>query len=222
MRNLHTYITLPLALLLVFGLTGCDHLSGLLTGNQPAESGEVLFMDDFADNRNNWGTMGRTGGEISLAYDGLVIGVDVANFLFWSVSGERLTDTQIDVDAVLLEGPVNDHFGVLCRYADNDHFYGFLVTHDGYYGIFKMMEGEITLLSGEGSMQYSDMIRQGGTVNHLSAVCADNSLSLSVNDQLLAEVQDASFQSGQVGLAAGTYQEHGVKVFFDNLVIRQP
>jgi hypothetical protein len=179
-------------------------------------------MDEFTDNSNNWGTMGRTGGAISLEYGGLVIGVVVSNFLFWSVSGDPLRNAQVDVDAVLLEGPVNDNFGVICRYSDNEHYYGFLITHDGYYGIFRMDEGGITLLSGGGSMQYSEAIRQGGPVNHLSAVCVNDLLRLSVNDQLLTEVQDTTYETGQIGLAAGSYQDPGVKVFFDNLVIRQP
>lgn len=204
------------------GISGCTLVSNLLEGGKVPESGQILFSDDFDDNQNHWGTMGRIGGEIGVQYGGLVIRVDVTNFLFWTTSGAEYTDVQIDVDAVLLEGPVNDSFGVVCRYQDDDHFYGFLITHDGYYGIFKMLDGEIILLTGEGNMQYSDEIRQGGTVNHLSAVCAGDTLSLSINDKLMVGIEDESYTSGQVGLTAGTYHEPGVKVFFDNFVVRQP
>jgi hypothetical protein len=59
-------------------------------------------------------------------------------------------------------------------------------------------------------------------VNHVQAVCQGSDLSLSVNDQLLAAVEDASFSAGQIGLIAGTYATPGVEVFFDNLLVTQP
>jgi hypothetical protein len=208
--------------LLLLGLSGCDQIASVLIGKTPPDPGEVLFQDDFSNNKNNWGTMGRTGGQIGMEYGGMVISVDVSNFLFWTVNGDNYTDAQIDVDAVLLDGPLNDNFGVLCRYVDNQHFYGLMITHDGYFGIFKMIDGEMMLLNGEGEMQYSESIRQGGVVNHIEAICSGDRLSLSVNDTLLSEIQDGDYTSGKAGLAAGAYQDPGVKVFFDNFVIRQP
>ena len=43
-----------------------------------------------------------------------------------------------------------------------------------------------------------------------------------VNDQFLGEVQDARFSTGIVGFFAGTLEEGGVQVSFDNLMISQP
>lgn len=166
--------------------------------------------------------MGRTGGEIGFEYQGLVISVDVGNYLFWTVNGGKYADTRIDVDAVLLDGPTDDNFGVICRFEDNENFYGFLVSHDGYYGIFKMQEGNMVLSSPDGNLQFNEAIRQGGVVNHIEATCKGNLLSLKVNDILLAEVLDPTFTEGKIGLIAGAYEYPGVKVLFDNLKVSQP
>jgi len=166
--------------------------------------------------------MGREGGEASFNYEGLVIKVYSPNSLYWTVNEGRYTDTQIDVDAVLLNGPSNDNFGVICRFVDNSNFYGFLVTHDGYYGIFKMLDGQMLLSGNRTNLDFSEAIRQGGIVNHITASCSGDILKLSVNDVVLAEIQDASFKSGQIGLIAGAYDTGGVQVLFDNLLVTQP
>jgi len=113
-------------------------------------------------------------------------------------------------------------FGAVCRFQDNDHFYGFLISHDGYYGIFKMDAGKLILADANSGLRYSDVIRQGGTVNHIQAICQGTTLKLSVNGQILAEVVDSSYTSGQVGVVAGTYENAGSEIFFDNLKVYQP
>jgi hypothetical protein len=215
---------LSTAIILILGsfLSSCDIVNSLQPVHPAGASGEILFSDDFSVTPNGWGTMGRDGGLIGFDYEGLTLKVMVPNYLVWTVNGDRFTDTRIDVDAVLLDGPTNDNFGVICRFVDNENFYAFVISHDGYYGIFKMLEGEMVLASQDGNLNFSKVIRQGGIVNHLQAVCSQDTLSLTVNDQILAEVKDNSFTDGQVGLIAGAYDLAGVQVLFDNLKVVQP
>lgn len=203
-------------------ISSCDLIKSLQPVHAAIEPGATLFADDFSVTPNGWGTMGREGGVVGFDYEGLTLNVIVPNYLVWTVNGERYSDTQIDVDAVLMDGPANDNFGVICRFVDNENFYAFVISHDGYYGIFKMLDGKMVLASEDGNLKYSETIRQGGIVNHLQAVCNKANLSLSVNDQMLAEVQDDSFADGQIGLIAGAYELPGVKVLFDNLKVIQP
>ena len=153
---------------------------------------------------------------------GLDIKVNTPNSLLWTVTADQFRDTQIEVDGVLLGGPTDDAFGVICRFQDNEHFYGFLLSHDGYYGIFKMDGGNMLLADSQAGLRYSDVIRQGGVVNHIQAVCQGETLRLTVNDTLLSEVQDRSYAPGQMGLNVGTYEIAGTEVFFDNLQVYQP
>lgn len=203
-------------------MTACDQIKSFSPVQPAAESGELVFEDDFSGSPKGWGTLGREGGNIGFEYEGMVITVNLPQYLFWSVNGDKYSDTQIDVDAVLLSGPTNDALGVICRFQDNDNYYGFMISHDGYYGIYKMIDGQMVMPSAEGNMNFSEVIRQGGVVNHIQVVCKDDILSLTVNDVLLAEVQDDSFSQGQIGLIAGAYDTPGVRVLFDNLRVTQP
>lgn len=214
--------TLLLSLMLATLLTGCTLLTPTQAVQEPAHTGWIFFSDDFSSPPNGWGTVVDTGGAILFEYEGLVLNVLSPNSLVWSVNEARYRDTRVDVDAVLLDGPVNDNFGVICRYVDHQNFYGFLVTHDGYYGIFKLVNGQMVMTSENKNLDFSEAIRQGGVVNHISAECNENILKLTVNDTLLAEVQDSSFSEGQIGLIAGAYANAGVKVLFDNLEVSQP
>ena len=214
-------VRLPLLIAFLFGLSGCSTIENLLPAATASASGTILYADDFT-NPQGWGTMGRSGGSVAFNYDGLEIKVDTPNSLFWTVNGKSYTDVQIDVDAVLLSGPTNDNFGVLCRFKDNQNFYGFIVSHDGYYGLFKSIDGVIHPLLETDGMKYSEIIRQGGIVNHIQVICQGTSLTLNVNGEEMASVTDPDLAKGQFGLIAGAYDTAGVEVFFDNLLVIQP
>lgn len=209
-------------LVLASFITGCSVVDKLTPVQPSLAPGTLLVEDDFSETPNGWGTMGRSGGEIGFEFEGLTIKVNTPNFMFWTVNGSKFTDTRLAVDAVLLEGPADDNFGVICRFQDNQNFYGFVISHDGYYGIFKVVDGVIDLGADGSSLDFSDAIRQGGVVNHIEATCQGDTLSLAVNDTLLTQVKDTTFSEGQVGLIASAYSEPGVKVLFDNLQVFQP
>jgi hypothetical protein len=210
----------PLLFIVPLLLSACSTLQDLLP-SPPQQSGDILYADDFSNPRG-WGSMGRSGGSIQFEYEGLLIKVDTPNFLFWTVNGNSYQDVKIDVDAVLLSGPTNDNFGAICRFKDNGNFYGFVISHDGYFGIFKSIEGVITPLMKPEGMQYSEVIRQGGIVNHIQVVCQGSTLTLSVNGEELASIGDPDLQEGKFGLIAGAYDQPGVNILFDNLLIVQP
>jgi hypothetical protein len=218
----HTAIQLTCLVVLASLISACTVVEKLTPVQPSLAPGTLLVEDDFSITPNGWGTMGRSGGEIGFEFEGLTILVNTPNFMFWTVNGSRFTDTRVTVDAVLLEGPADDNFGVICRFQDNKNFYGFVISHDGYYGIFKLVDGVIDQGADSTNLDFSDAIRQGGVVNHMEATCQGDTLSLSVNDTLLTQVKDSSFTEGQVGLIASAYADPGVKVLFDNLQVYQP
>ena len=211
-----------LLLISLTALSGCSLVKPTSSAQATLAPGTLLDSDDFSTNANGWGTMDRTGGEIAYEYEGLTIKVNTPNFSYLTVDGKKFTDSRIEIDAVLLEGPSNDNFGVVCRYKDIENYYAFVISHDGYFGIYKVKDGVLTMGNDTGSLEYSDVIRKGGVVNHISATCQGDILTLRVNDSLLSQIQDSSFSDGQVGLIASAYSDPGVKVLFDNLEIYQP
>jgi len=101
----------------------------------------------------------------------------------------------------------------------NGDGYLFLIQGGGSWGIFRSRGRELFPLH---DWQPSELVRRGrGGRNHLRAVCADDYLAFYINDEFMAEVQDNSFASGQVGLAAGAFTRLGAEISFDNLVVSE-
>jgi len=135
--------------------------------------------------------------------------------------GENYVDANVNVDVRHVQGSVNNWIGMLCRQQDEQNYYLLAMSADSYHLILKVVDGEATPLVGP---EYSEEIRSGKAENHLRAMCKGTSLSLWVNDELLAVTSDSALQeAGNVALFADAV-EHGeiVVVAFDNFVLAEP
>ena len=215
---------IALAALVLAGLA-CQTLSG---GGNPnvspsaVPSRQVLFQDDFSNTNSGWPAATDNEKSANYSSDGqylmqaLTPQQDV-----WAHPGQNFTDVSVEVDATKASGPDNNGFGVVCRFQDNDNFYYFMVSSDGYQVIGKYAAGTNKYLSAE-KMQQTNAIRSGNEVNHIRGDCKGSTLTLYANGQQLSSVTDTSFTSGDVGLIVGTFDDPNVGVLFDNFAVYQP
>lgn len=187
----------------------------------PAQpSGSVLFQDDFAQPTTGWDRLLVTEGVMDYYSGGYRMLVNALQTNFWATPRRNFSDVRVEVDTGKLAGPDENRIGVLCRFTGGDYYF-FIITSDGYYGMGIFKDGQAALL-GQAEMLPSGSINQGLAVNHLRADCAGSLLTFFVNGSQLAQVQDATLTSGDVGIIAGTFGAPGVDVIFDNFVALQP
>lgn len=179
--------------------------------------GDIIFSDDFSTQQGDWAG---TGSEGNVGYNSGKLEIEVLSpeYIVWGYAGESFTDVLIEVDARVVQSAGDGDFGVLCRVQDDENFYGLEVSEDGYFSIWKRINGELFDLV---EWQPSALVDTSAPVT-LSAACVGDSLSLMMNGELLAEVQDSEFASGDAGLIAGTWDGAPIVVAFDNFVVRQP
>lgn len=202
-------------------LTACSAIS-ILDNSNLMQAGNILYMDDFSNPKSGWPSWkGKNGSIIDYQAAGLRILVNELQTDFFARPGKKFSNSRIEVDTVKIGGPDNNHFGILCRYQDEKNYYAFLITSDGYNGIVKVKDGNFSMLSGT-TLEYNQTIRQGENQNHLRADCANQSLTLWVNNQKSLEVHDSDFSSGGIGLIAGSYATGGVDLYFDNFIVFTP
>lgn len=186
----------------------------------PADN--VLFRDDFSSEASGWTDIyeDETG---MTKYDqgGFRIQVNDTNFDYWANPNQYFTDVVVEADAKKIGGPEDNDFGVICRYVDVENFYFLLVTSDGYYGIGKYTDG-VQQLVGSEDLQPTDKVLSGSSTNRVKAECIGDTLRLYVNGSLLTEVNDSDHSAGDVGLIAGTFDEPGTDILFDNFVVTAP
>jgi hypothetical protein len=182
---------------------------------------DILFEDDFEDSTSGWNRVAAASGESDYA-DGMYrILVNDAQLDIWARPGLTYTDAIIEVDAIKVGGERDNRFGIVCRVLSPTDFYTLMISSDGFYGIGKVKEGQFELI-GARAMQPSSAILQGSAINHLRADCIGETLALFVNGQKVAEERDAEFTFGDVGLLAGSYENPGVDIRFDNFVVTKP
>lgn len=184
-------------------------------------TGEVLFQDDFSDAGSGWDRLTVATGEANYVGGFYRIFVNQPNTDVLASPGLSFQDVRLEVDAVMVGGSEDNNFGLICRKQDNTNYYFFMISSDGYYGIGKSSERGKWLIGIE-AMQPSELIQQGQSLNKLRADCVGDTLTLYINGQRLAEVQDEDFTSGDVGLIAGAYDTPGTDIRFDNFSALKP
>jgi hypothetical protein len=197
--------------------------SSLVPGSSSATEeapSKVLLSEDFSSDTSGWDVYKED--KLSASYDNgtYVITNDDTQAYAWGIANKVFTDTSITVDSQLVSGPMDVESGIICR-MNGDNFYYGLVSIDGYYGIFKSTAEDFTLIQME-NMPTNSAIKLGNESNKIRFDCVGSTLSLYVNDILLANVTDSDYTSGDIGLIVGTYDTAGAKFSFDNVVVSKP
>jgi hypothetical protein len=182
------------------------------------ETAKILYSDDFSDPNSGWDDTEWDEGSVHYIDGEYRVWVAPEKWLVWSYLGDDYSDLIISVDSRVITPTGVGDYGVICRLADDDNFYAFEVSEDGFFSIWKKIGGEIETLY---DWEFSDSIPMGGSFT-INAACVSNHLIFGVDDVLLADITDDSFSTGKVGLLAGTLDLGGLELGFDNFVIQEP
>ncbi len=181
----------------------------------------ILFADDFTAETGGWKTLDDRISFAGYVVDGFRLWVDLPNYLIWSTPGLNFQNVSVHTSVEKISGPENNLFGVTCRHQDSDNYYAFLISSDGYYGIFKNLSGRRELVDSQ-EMLHSSIINQEGGLNKIQAICQDDKLILIVNDTQLLQVVDDSLSFGDVGMIAGNLSDSGSDILFNYFIISKP
>jgi hypothetical protein len=175
-------------------------------------SGEVTLEDDFSDPEVSNLDVSEDETSRSAYEDGAyVLEVKVPETLVWVVVGGPLSDIDAELEAELPAGEDVVAAGLVFHYQDDENFYLFSVTNDGYYTLEVLQNGEWATLI---NPTPSDEIESDR--NRLQVVTEGDRIALYVNGSLLEETVDGTFTSGEVGLAASTFENSAGAVRFND------
>ena len=185
-------------------------------------SGAVLYQDDFSDSSSGWENF-HDPEKGTMDYFDSFYRVQVLGEFQMLTTGPGLdfADVKLASDMLKVVGTSNDIFGLVCRMEDQDNYYYFVISSDGYYGIGKVIDGVQTMLGATGMLP-SEIISKGMAKNHLQADCIDENLVLSINGQELVSTEDGEIGTGDVGIIVGTMQDSENVVLFDNFSVINP
>jgi hypothetical protein len=212
-----------------------------------ANPGEVMFVSAFDGLLDDWQTYD-DGQLAAQTPEGVLrLSVDAPQRSPFSAATPYFGDFDLRVTATAVEGPLNNGYGVIFRMKDPNNYYQFLTSSDGYYQVERAVNGSVRVLS---IWIPSEIVNQGlGEANTLRVVARGNQFQFFVNNepallcipddpnalstyddlaeeciggQMLDTLTDSSHATGRVGLVAQSFDEAGVVVDFDNLVVSAP
>ncbi len=195
------------------------------SGPDPCTPAGTLFADDFSGEQDcGWVLYDSGGASAKIEGGSMVLTTNQPGQIWWTNPGREFRDTVITVRTQVVSGPDDNAYGVLCRYRDNNNYYLFLISGDGFYAIGRYTSGsnQVTYLTGGGEYAPSEIINQGNGQNQLRVTCADNRLALSVNGIELDAITDNAFVQGDIGLATSTFQPGTLQVRFNDLEVVSP
>ena len=220
MQTIARSLILILALL---ALAAC----GVAPESEPdtCDGPDFLFADDFSGEFDcGWALYDRGGGTAAIDNAAMQLIVGQPGQLWWTNPGRDFDDVVITAEARQVDGPNDNAYGIICRYQNEENFYAFMVSGDGYFAIGKYQTGSetVTYLTPDAQFQPSDAINVGVASNELRVSCIGNQLSMEVNGIPLLSVTDPTFVTGDIGLAAATLQQGTTIVEFDNVRVTIP
>lgn len=209
---------LQLILILMIALTIMSSCTFLAPSVQ---SGDVLFQDDFEISTSGWDRYRDSRYNAGYGQGTYYLEVYSPDTMVWSLPNLNYADVIMRVQAWRSAGPEDNLYGLLCRYQDPSNFIFFVISSDGFAGIGHYSDGVRKLITDD-SLLPVEQIRSGDNINLLEVECIGNKLSLAINGQKAAQATVENVVSGDVGLLAGTYDQAGVEIRFDNFSMLQP
>lgn len=248
MRRLAVLLVLVIVLLALIGLNRAAANWHYIL---PAEPGKVLYTATFDSFLDDWDQYeGRVESQI---IDGtLRIESETDNSGPFSFAKPYFDDFDLRVQGKAADGDPTNGYGVIFRFQgsgnrskEDDSYYVFLVSSDGYYKVDRVINGD----SKEISLWIpSPAVHQGiGAVNSLRVIARGDEFQFFVNDQqvelcipenpegsstldgagncmgnMMATWVDDTIPNGQVGVVVKTLDVPNFAVEFDNVLIVGP
>lgn len=199
-------------------VSGCTLISGR------SIEGQIIFEDRFRSGETGrWVTESDELGQSLVINEVMVIELDQPETIqYVALEEPGFGDFVLEVDVTQTEGSPNSSFGLLVRMQGSDAFYRFSITGNGLYIVEKRTpSGGWERLSED--WPSSPHLNQGlNQTNRLRIEAVGPQLTFSANNEPLTQVVDNTFIGGNIALAAGTFNQGGLRVAFDNVVVTHP
>ncbi len=179
----------------------------------------VNYSDDFeTPSAGNWMIFDETGvvtewrnGRFAFNFnDTLLTATSPTNNL-------DLSDVVVQADVYSVGDALENDMGLVCRYQDEDNYYSLSFGNDSYVNVYKKIDGTWTAL-------FNEFVDTDLSENYhkVAISCIGTELSIYIDEQLMARVNDSELATGDVGVVTGSYEELPVVLEFDNFMVYTP
>ena len=217
---------------LALAALSCQALSNMVEGGATAtaepggensQAGDILLQDDFSS--TGWGTGTDADSSVEYADGTLQMIVNTKNWFVWSTPNDQdYQDVHMEVTAINNDTDPTTAFGIVCdQQTIDDSFYYFAITPAGQYAIAEAsLAASDMFLTNDDKWEYSDLIAKNAESYRIGADCGNGTLTLYVDGQQVASVEDDSYTSGGVALFVWSGEEAtSANISFDDFLLTE-
>jgi hypothetical protein len=176
------------------------------TENPTSNDSDVLMDDDFSNSRIQWGTGTDADSGVEYKDEALNFQVFTKNYIVWTTPNDKdYENIHMEVTVINNGTDSTTAFGFFCdkQYPIDDSRYYFAVTPAGQYAIAKAaLALDDVFLTNNDEWADSDLIAKDASSYRLGADCGNGKLTLYVDGQQIASVDDSTYTSGGIALFA--------------------
>ena len=192
-------------------------------GSQTPQAGNILLEDDFSS--TGWGVGTDADSSVEYADGTLQMIVNTKNWFVWSTPNDQdYQGVHMEVTAINNDTDPTTAFGIICNQQTiDDSFYYFAITPAGQYAIAEAsLAASDMFLTNDDKWEYSDLIAKNAESYRIGADCANGTLTLYVDGQQVASVEDDSYTSGGVALFVWSGEEAtSANISFDDFLLTE-
>jgi hypothetical protein len=219
-RSVGYILAVFLLVSLFISLWGCGQPT---PASPPLEAPEdAIVADDFSPPNVAWGRFDAEEGAVyALAGELYLEDRGSSAAVSAPLTNYDYADVTLDVRVRHVQGETDNWMGTICRQQDDDNYYLFAISADGYYLIVKVEEGfSVPLIE----PTQDEAILVGKATNEIQARCRGTELALWVNgEQVVRRVDDTFTKAGAVALFADAVTDGAsTTVAFDNFILTSP
>ena len=181
------------------------------------------FSDYFSEDNSNWYTYPNDD-ECERSIDGgkLIFNkISDESYVIFASDLKSYTPPEnfiVEFEAKIERNKNDGHIGIILRKIDDDNYYRFLISRDGYYKFEKQNNDHFSPII---SWTSSSLINEGTKTNIIKVKCEGNIFTFYINNVEIDSCADSTFANGDIALAAGVCENSltGNKFSFDNFKI---
>lgn len=193
---------------------------------EPVSNSDVLMDDDFSGGRIQWGTGTDADSGVEYVDEALNFQIFTKNYIVWTTPNDNdYENVHMEVTVINNGTDSNTAFGFKCdmQHPITDSHYYFAVTAGGQYAIAKAaLALDDVFLTNNDEWADSELIAKDAASYHIGADCGNGKLTLYVDGQQVASVDDTTYTSGGIALFAWSAKDATTtNVSFDDFKMTQ-
>jgi len=178
------------------------------------EGADLLLRDDFNGTQGAWVL---SEPDQALYQSGMMVLNDRHYDGFgWARPHLQFENFVLDTQARWIGGALGGIYGIFFGYLDENNYYAFTVSNDGWYRISHVQNGVAQVLD----ENLNIAVHPGGEINRFRLEVNNQNLRFFINEAYLVDIADTSWQRGDIMLVAQKAGESdNYLVAFDDITV---